>query len=60
MIIEEVIINDVKIVLSRGKGGKGGENNETYKFYIYIVNSIVHFQSTIFYCLLDLQFSLMA
>lgn len=41
MIIEEVIINDVKIVLSRGKGGKGGENNETYKFYIYIVNKDV-------------------
>ncbi|MFK4979515.1 hypothetical protein [Klebsiella pneumoniae] len=41
MIIEEVIINDVKIVLSRGKGGKGGKNNETYKFYIYIVNKDV-------------------
>ncbi|MCE9804075.1 hypothetical protein LZ678_29375, partial [Raoultella ornithinolytica] len=28
-------------VLSRGKGGKGGKNNETYKFYIYIVNKDV-------------------
>ncbi|MDW1257589.1 hypothetical protein [Klebsiella pneumoniae] len=41
MIIEEVIINDVKVKLSRGKVAKGDKESPAYIFYISLVNKNV-------------------
>lgn len=41
MLIEEAIINDVKVKLSRGKVAKGDKNFPAYIYYISLVNKNV-------------------